>query len=111
MSEHGRRILKKGRLYIVTSGEYDDYGVVTAFTCLKDFDIFEAMEDYFKVSPPKYSERYDIYHKFVNFMAQTGLIEESRHGYVHLGYYGGLEFESLNNHPRHSYQDVEGKDV
>jgi hypothetical protein len=89
--EKGGFMIKKGKLILLTSGEYSDYSVLRVCRCLKDINTKELEKEYLKIYPDQ-AEAYGLdYYKYLAFLInEKKALEEIKVTEYHIGNYGGF---------------------
>lgn len=82
--------MKKGELFIVTTGEYSDYGIAAKFEALQQFSADAELAQWVK-DHPESSEKYHFNStKFLQWLETRGLVKEATIREWHLESYSSL---------------------
>lgn len=88
--------MKKGQRYIVTTGEYSDYGIADSFTALKDFSFDRALKRWLDkngLKVPGSAQKQFSYtgpteHDFLASLRTDGYVTDEPLAEVHMSDYG-----------------------
>ena len=89
--------IEKGKLVVISQGEYSDYQVLGVFIAEERFNPDDLKDEYLKLCPEekqpyKFEER-----KFLNFVISKKLLKEIEYCEFHLGNYGKIDEMSVEN--------------
>lgn len=88
------KVIPKGAIFTVTSGEYSDYYTLTVCKALKEIDT-KAMQEEYLSEYPKQKERYCMEESQVIawVVNEKGYAEEIDFFELHLGSYSNADFD------------------
>ena len=86
--------MKTGERFIVTTGEYSDYGIRDSFVVLKDFSFDLALAEWIKKNSDDGSFSYDrgkTEQDFLQSLRASGMVADEKWNEVHLSDYSRPE--------------------
>ena len=87
-----RTNIEKGKLVVISQGEYSDYCVLGVFIAQQKFNPDDLREEYLQIHP-KHKEPYQFNERmFVEFIVSKKLVKEIKFDEFHLGGYGEGNF-------------------
>jgi hypothetical protein len=82
--------MKQGETYVLTTGEYSDYGIRAIVTALREFD-FDAAIAAYKATLPEHTCHYDERNGLIDYLLAQGLVAFAETvSELHVGDYGPL---------------------
>lgn len=89
------KIVKKGQIMVLTSGDYSDYGINAIFKALEDFDLDAEVQEYYKqeteVQFDRNRRKTGI--DFPAWLVKWRVAEEVDFLEIHTGDYGEVDIE------------------
>jgi hypothetical protein len=83
--------IPKGRIFIISTGEYSDYDVQTIFQAKEDLDAAELSQEYLKLFPTEAVLYSLCFTKFIHWLMNIkAVVEEIDYSEWHLGDYSTL---------------------
>lgn len=83
--------MKAGETFIVTSGEYSDFGIRDSLRALVDFDWNECVTAYLELHPDQSVAYGGEFDKFLSWLREIGKVETAPLIQVHIGDYGTFD--------------------
>lgn len=81
--------LRRGNVFVLSSGEYSDYGYEGILVAIKDFNIRDEAEK-FKATLTE-ETKWDQHRAFPGYLVSQHLAMPVDYREIHLGYYGELD--------------------
>lgn len=79
--------MKRGTIFITTTGEYSDYGIRGVFYARQDFDLNAELETWLSAHPDQRAGHSFEVHDFLADLETRGLVEEANLPVIDLGAY------------------------
>lgn len=83
--------MKAGTIFILTTGEYSDFGIFATLRATEDFDFDHAVEDYKRANPNEAKQYNGDQQRFLEGLINAQLVEEVVLPRLHLASYSTFE--------------------
>ena len=86
INEKRQETIKAGELFILSSGEFSNYGPIGCYKALKDINPDSVKDMYFATDGKEVEYEYQHESRFVNYLEKNGLVERVFMREFHLGW-------------------------